>query len=713
MADGRISRRQFTIGLAAGAAGVASVALGAGPAAAATAGGANDKNDGGHRGHPAQPQPAFFDQTTLWDAGVGPLVNYHVHGLAVLADDTIIAMTEGRYETCDAGPRDLLARRSTDGGATWGDTQTVVASVDGQSWGNPTLVVDRHTGEVFLFYALSLRLPENTTCSGDSAELYMVSSKDKGVTWSAPTVFTGLFDHFPYDWALHSPGPGHGIQLDSGRLLLNIAHRRVIVGNTVTQRFYGVAPIYSDDHGRTWQTTAEIPVTVDYPINEARVVQRDDGSVLINGRNGAGGTGERIVAISNDRGLTWSPPKLDGATGVFNSVDASLIRYTGGPGSKDANRMLFSHPDSPARFNMTVSVSYDEAYSLRYSRVVNPNRGYYSDLARLSDGTIILLYGCDGDNASAPLRVNLARFNLEWLTQGRDSLATGPRLTEKVYDLGRNAKLAKRSTGILSVVKEPTARDGARALFTPGAVGDYLEFPVTVPHAGDYQLGLRYYRPVAGGLVTVTVDGVRLHNYDIDTTAETVEGYDVLPLGTTHLRAGRHDVRFALAGTGRGGGQLISVNALSLVQAPAADVRDEIVMDNAGLGYRVVSGTWAAGTGVAGYYGSNYSSHAAGTGTSVVRWQPAVPGDGQYEVFASYTPASNRATNAPYTISHAGGSTVVPVNQVLAGTPDPRGGTWVSLGVFGFQAGLGNSIELSDQANGFVIADAIRLVRQG
>jgi hypothetical protein len=716
MADGRISRRQFAIGVAASAAGVASVALGAGPASAA-ASGSGDPNDGrrggGGKHEAAGPRPAFFDQTTLWDAGVGPLVNYHVHGLAVLDDDTIIAMTEGRYEVCDAGPRDLLARRSTDGGETWGDTQTVVASVDGQSWGNPTLVVDRHTGEIFLFYALSLRLPENTTCSGDSADLYMVSSRDKGITWSEPTVFAGLFDHFPYDWALHSPGPGHGIQLDSGRLLLNIAHRRVIVGNSVTQRFYGVAPIYSDDHGRTWQTTAEIPVTVDYPMNEARVVQRDDGSVLINGRNGAGGTGERIIAISNDRGLTWSPAKLDGATGVFNSVDASLVRYTGGPGSGDVNRMLFSRPDSPARFNMTVSVSYDEGYSLRYSRVINPNRGYYSDLARLSDGTIVLLYGCDGDNASAPLRVNVARFNLEWLTQGRDSLATGPRITEKTYDLGRNARLARRSTGILSVVKEPTARDGARSLFTPGAVGDYIEFPVTVPHAGNYEIGLRYYRPAAGGLVTVTIDGDRPHNCAIDLTAESVEGYDVLSLGRTHLRAGRHDLRFTLAAAGRGGGQLISVDELSLVAAQAAaDVREEITMDNAGLGYAVVSGTWAAGTGVAGYYGSNYSSHAAGTGTSVVRWQPAVPGDGQYEVRVSYTPASNRATNAPYTVNHAGGATVVPVNQVLAGTPDPRGGTWVSLGVFPFQAGLGATIELSDQANGFVIADAIRLLRQ-
>ena len=50
---------------------------------------------------------------------------------------------------------------------------------------------------------------------------------------------------------------------------------------------------------------------------------------------------------------------------------------------------------------------------------------------------------------------------------------------------------------------------------------------------------------------------------------------------------------------------------------------------------------------------------------------------GQYEVYAQWTRHANRATDATYTVTHAGGSTPVAVNQ---------------------------------QANGYVIADAIRLV---
>ncbi|MFC7639699.1 exo-alpha-sialidase [Streptosporangium lutulentum] len=152
----------------------------------------------------------------------------------------------------------------------------------------------------------------------------------------------------------------------------------MIIGNTVEQRYYGVASIYSDDHGETWQTTSEVPVSVEYPINEARVVQRSDGTVLVNGRAASGGNRQRIVSVSADRGLTWSPPRLDGSTGTFNAVDASLLRYTGGPGRSEVDRMLFSRPDSPVRTNLTVSVSYDEAHSFRYSRVINEGRSYYS-----------------------------------------------------------------------------------------------------------------------------------------------------------------------------------------------------------------------------------------------------------------------------------------------------------------------------------------------
>ncbi|WP_460663659.1 golvesin C-terminal-like domain-containing protein [Kribbella swartbergensis] len=656
-----------------------------------------------------------FDETTLWDNTVDPLNSYHVHGLTVLPDDTILVATEGRHEVCDAGPRDLVLRRSEDGGDTWEPTQTLVASVEGQSWGNPAFVVDRTTGGIFLFYMLSIRLPENTTCSGDIGDLYMISSADGGRTWTAPRAMSGLFDHFPYDWALHGPGPGHGIQLDTGRLLLNCSHRRVIIGNTVDQRFYGVASIYSDDHGANWQATAEVPVSVAYPINEARLVQRSDGTVLVNGRAAAGGNRQRIVAVSTDRGLTWSPPRLDGSTGTFNAVDASMLRYSGGPGASDrpgrpeVDRVLFSRPDSPVRTNMTVSVSYDEAHSFRYSRVINEGRSYYSELGRLSDGTILLVYGCDGDNPSFPRRVAICRFSLEWLTSGRDSLQAGPRLDERIVDLATGARA---HDGTLADVADPVARHGSRVVFTPNQTGAYVEYTVDVRRSASYQLLLRYFRSADGGLVTVTINGKRPRTAVLDTTADRADGYDVAHLGAVELEPGECKIRFAASGPGRGGGSLVSLDSLSLVNAPwPADVRDEVVVDNDELGYGTIRGAaWSAGTGVPGYRGGNYRSAPAGAGERAVQWRLVVPRDGEYEVQVSHTAHENRASNAPYTITHTGGTSVVRVDQRVAGVPEPRGGSWVSLGRYRLAEGL-TTIELSNDADGVVVADAVRLLR--
>jgi hypothetical protein len=441
-------------------------------------------------------------------------------------------------------------------------------------------------------------------------------------------------------------------------------------------------------------------------------VQREDGSIVINSRPGSGNDWPRAIAVSTDRGLTWSPPTMDFNAGLFNGVQTSLIRYTGGPRTRDVNRLLFSRPDAPMRWNMTVSISYDEGYSWRYSRSISPIRAYYSDLAHLSDGTIVLLYGCDGNLDGTPRRVAVARFNLEWLTQGRDSLATGPEVTSSTHNLAYPAPPARRSGGTVAVVEDANAAGGARATYTPGAAGDFIEYPFVAAPGGEYELWLRYYRSTDGGLVTVTVDGETPRNSTLDLTSFRGDGYGVVLLDRMRLQAGLHTIGFTLAGAGLGGGTALALDELSLVSASAApDVREDVVVDNGGLGFEIV-GTWGSSRGAPGYYGFNYLTHARGTGANVARWRPAILGDDRYEVQVAYSADPNRATNAPYTVHHAEGSTTVPVNQRLHGTPDIRTGEWMSLGTFPFRAGIDGYVELTDGADGVVIADAVRFLRQ-
>jgi RHS repeat-associated protein len=118
------------------------------------------------------------------------------------------------------------------------------------------------------------------------------------------------------------------------------------------------------------------------------------------------------------------------------------------------------------------------------------------------------------------------------------------------------------------------------------------------------------------------------------------------------------------------------------------------------------SGTWPTSTSVGGYYATNYQHHAAGTGTSSFTWTLNVPSSGSYEAYARWTQHPNRATNAKYTVNHAGGADVVTVNQEVGG------GSWQLLGTYSFNAGA-TTVSLSDDADGYVIADAVMLAPPG
>ena len=63
-------------------------------------------------------------------------------------------------------------------------------------------------------------------------------------------------------------------------------------------------------------------------------------------------------------------------------------------------------------------------------------------------------------------------------------------------------------------------------------------------------------------------------------------------------------------------------------------------------------------------------------------------------------------------MGHATGTTTVPVSQRNRGVTDVRTGEWASLGTFTFKAGLTGYVELSDNADGYVIADAVRFRRK-
>ena len=106
----------------------------------------------------------------------------------------------------------------------------------------------------------------------------------------------------------------------------------------------------------------------------------------------------------------------------------------------------------------------------------------------------------------------------------------------------------------------------------------------------------------------------------------------------------------------------------------------------------------------------HYRNAGTGSGTATYTPEIAVGEDGDYKVYAWWTQHSNRASNAPYTIYYDGGSERIEVDQRI------NGSQWNQLGTPGttypFVAGTSGYVVLSDDADGQLIADAIKLEKQ-
>jgi hypothetical protein len=103
-------------------------------------------------------------------------------------------------------------------------------------------------------------------------------------------------------------------------------------------------------------------------------------------------------------------------------------------------------------------------------------------------------------------------------------------------------------------------------------------------------------------------------------------------------------------------------------------------------------------------YNDSFRFAAAGTGTATATFAPAIPVAGNYEVFVWQWTFPTGASNTPHTIAYPGGSTTILVNQQGA----IGGGAWLSLGTYPFAAGTGGTVTITNNANGQVVADAIR-----
>lgn len=205
-------------------------------------------------------------------------------------------------------------------------------------------------------------------------------------------------------WGWYATGPGHGIQLSSGRLVVPCDHRDKSKAEDRAWKLSGRSRvIYSDDHGRTWRLGG----VTEQRMNECEVVELADKSLLLSMRNHFGNS-LRAFATSTDAGLTWSKAKHHQQV-YCPTCQSSMHRYSLEP----ENVILYSGPGGPGRSRMTIRLSKNEGKTWPVAKVLFEGSSAYSDLAVLPDGTIGCLYERDDYG-----KITFARFAIKWLDEG-------------------------------------------------------------------------------------------------------------------------------------------------------------------------------------------------------------------------------------------------------------------------------------------------------
>ncbi|MDY3557020.1 sialidase family protein [Gemmata sp. JC717] len=369
------------------------------------------------------------EKIDVFAAGTGGYAMYRIPGIVVTQAGTALAYCEARKTGSDWATIDILLRRSTDGGKTWDDPKKVadvkgpkernpvavakkLGKPDDVTYNNPVMIADR-SGAVHLLFCL-----EYMRC-------FYSRSGDDGRTWSEPAEITATaFEPLKkaHDWKVIATGPGHGIQLKGGRLVVPVWLALGTGGGGHGDSV--AATIYSDDGGKTWKPgEVAAPRTADIlSPNESTVCELADGSVMFNARSPSK-PNRRLVTVSADGATKWSQPTFDDALPEPLCM-GSLLSV---PGTK---LVLFSNPDNlekagakspPApgtgrdRKNLTVRLSDDSGKTWAAKRSVEAGFSAYSDLALAKDGTVLLFYERADEKGTKYGRLTFTRFPVEWV----------------------------------------------------------------------------------------------------------------------------------------------------------------------------------------------------------------------------------------------------------------------------------------------------------
>lgn len=342
---------------------------------------------------------ADIPATTVFQAETDGYEVYRIPALIKAANGDLLVFCEAR-QGGDASEIDLVLKRSSDGGQSWGALEIVQESDDFRplftetipeiTIGNPAPVVDLldpdHPGRIWLPFTL------------ENDRVFVTYSDDHGKSWAERREITK--DVKLNSWGWYATGPVHSIQIQNGphrgRLIVPTDHR---IGEGGTKDPSGVHVVYSDDHGITWKLGAIDDTYEDgLEANETTVAELSDGVLYFNTRDQKGDApGTRGEAWSHDGGLTFeshsedwkqfrpAPETLDPPV-----VQCALLRI-------HDDLHLFSGPDDDGpsgkgRSDLRLRYSTDGAQTWKDGPLIHTGPAAYSDMVLMDDSTVGVIF---------------------------------------------------------------------------------------------------------------------------------------------------------------------------------------------------------------------------------------------------------------------------------------------------------------------------------
>lgn len=246
----------------------------------------------------------------------GGEAQYRIPALVRTGRGSLLLFAEARpYPTRDCNHKWIVAKRSTDNGATWSAEIDVVGKEWlGWSTGNVQPVFHAPSGRIVLTVGSKDLTKPDSECQPGTALFAVDDGGSDGTAWGPPRNITGVTGPLV-------PGPG-------STLVLNLTHPGRIVGVGVNGGAYSsVATYWSDDAGLTWALSSS---PVGPGMDESSMAELPDGRVYLSMRNAHFNASCQCqaYAISTDGGETFAPIQYD-PTLISPECEASVATLNG------------------------------------------------------------------------------------------------------------------------------------------------------------------------------------------------------------------------------------------------------------------------------------------------------------------------------------------------------------------------------------------------